>query len=297
MADRTVGELPRAPDLYDDSLLVVEQQGAANSLTGALLKRYARAGVEDYVEAAQSAAKAALEAVGRVGDSVEQAQAAQSAAQTAREGAETARKAIEDLEVSADTLPTGQPASVEKTANDGHVLLRFGLPAGKKGDRGDPGSSIEKVERTAGTGAAGTVDTYTVTLTDGSSSQFQVRHGTDGKGAGDMLSGVYDPRGLARDVYAYADGLLPVIWPLTLAAEGWTGDEAPYTQTAEVPVVLADGDRQIIHVLPDDLALWAEAGAACTGQGAGTLTFTAKERVEISLRVAVQAARKGGDGM
>lgn len=296
MADRTVGELPRAPDLYDDSLLVVEQQGAANSLTGALLKRFARAGVEDYVEAAQSAAQSALEAVARVGDSVEQAQAAQNAAQTAREGAETARKAIEDLEVSSDTLPAGQPASVEKTAKEGHVLLRFGLPTGTQGLRGEPGSSIAKIERTAGTGAAGTVDTYTITLTDGGASQFCVRNGADGQGAGDMTAAVYDPRGLARDVYAYADALLPVVWALTLAAEGWAGDEASYAQTLAVPGVLADEDAQIIHVLPGDLALWAQAGAACTGQGAGTLAFTAREKAEIHLRVAVQAARKGGDG-
>ena len=103
MADRTVGSLPRAADLYDDSLLEIEQQGAAASLEGRQLKRFAR-------------------------------------------------KAVEDMEVSAHDLPTGSPASVEKTAKDGRVLLSFGLPAGARGLPGAPGSSIQKIERTGGSG-------------------------------------------------------------------------------------------------------------------------------------------------
>lgn len=298
MADRSVGALPRAPDLYDDSLLVIEQQGAAQSLTGAQLKGFAREGVETYVEDAQAAAKAAQEAVKSVGNSVEQAQAAQSAAQTAREGAEAAQKAIEDLEVSVDTLAAGAPASVKKTAREGHVLLRFGLPTGAQGPRGLPGSSIQKIERTSGTGAAGTVDTYTVTLTDGSTTTFQVRNGRDGDGAGDMLGSVYDPQGKAQDVYAYADSLLPVIHPLTLAAEAWEGDTSPYSQTAPVPGVLAEVTAQLIQPAPaagyEDA--WSASGVRCAHQGAGTLTFTARELPEedILVNVAVQAVRKGG---
>lgn len=60
-------------------------------------------------------------------------------AAAAREGAEKARKAIEDLEVTADTLPAGMPASVEKTAGEGHVLLRFGIPQGPQGETGPQG--------------------------------------------------------------------------------------------------------------------------------------------------------------
>lgn len=132
MADRTVGELPRAPGLYDDSLLVIEQQGAARSLAGAQLKDYAREGVSEYVEDAKRAAETAQEAVKGIGDSVERAE-------TAREGAEAAQKAIEDLEVTADTLPAGTPASVEKTAREGHVLLAFGIPQGRQGETGPQG--------------------------------------------------------------------------------------------------------------------------------------------------------------
>lgn len=269
MADRTIGSLPRAAGLYDDSLLVMEQQGAAMSLSGGQIKSFAQAGVSDYVEAARKAAQ---------------------------EGAEAAREAIEDLEVTADTLLAGTPASVEKTDREGHVLLRFGLPTGEQGPKGNPGSSIQKIERTAGTGAAGTVDTYTITLTDGRTSAFQVRNGADGQGAGDMRLAVYDPRGLARDVFAYADGLLPVIHAVTLPAEGWEGEEAPFLQSVAVPGVLADETAQIIQIQPFDRALWADCGLECTGQGAGTLAFSARDKPgeALALLVSVQAARKGG---
>lgn len=305
MADRHIGALPQAAALYDDSLLVLEQQGAAASLSGAQLKRYARQGVEDYVEdakaASQAAGAAALRSESAAASAVQasqNAQAAQSAAEDAREGAERAQEAIEALEVEAVTLDTGQPASVEKTAGLGHVKLRFGLPAGKQGARGEPGSSIQKIERTAGTGAAGTVDTYTVTLTDGSTHDFQVTNGADGTGAGDMLTGVYDPRGLARDMFAYADSLLPVIHTLALPPEGWAGEEAPYTQTVPVPGVLADPAAQLIHLSPADPEAWEAAGLRCTAQGEDTLTFTARERPEgeISLLVSVQMAQGYAEG-
>lgn len=296
MADRTIGSLPRAAGIYDDSLLVMEQQGAAMSLSGEQIKGFAREGVEGYVTDAKEAAAAAQEAVKNVGAAVEDAQSARDAAQTAQAGAEAAQKAVEDMEVSVDTLPAGTSASVEKTARDGHVWLKLGVPQGIRGETGDPGSSIRKIERTAGTGAAGTVDTYTVTLTDGTTTTFQVRNGADGQGAGDMTAEVYDPQGMARDVFAYADALLPVVHALTLTAEGWTGETAPYSQTADVPGVLADPAAQVIHIQPSDRALWTECALECTGQGAGTLAFSARDKPgeAVTLLVSVQAARKGG---
>lgn len=76
---------------------------------------------------------------------------------------------------------------------------------GAPGKDGEPGNSIAKVERTGGTGAPGEVDTYTITLTDGSTTAFQVRNGADGQGAGDMVKSVYDPQGKAEDIFSYAD--------------------------------------------------------------------------------------------
>ncbi|MDE7262276.1 MAG: collagen-like protein, partial [Oscillospiraceae bacterium] len=78
-------------------------------------------------------------------------------------------------------------------------------PMGPKGDTGDAGVGIQSIERTSGTGAAGTTDTYTITMTDGSTSTFQVYNGADGTGAGDMTKSVYDPQGKNTDIFGYVD--------------------------------------------------------------------------------------------
>lgn len=51
---------------------------------------------------------------------------------------------------------------------------------GDTGERGENGVGVQSVERTAGDGSPGTVDTYTITLTDGSTSTFTVYNGADG---------------------------------------------------------------------------------------------------------------------
>lgn len=71
--------------------------------------------------------------------------------------------------------------------------------------KGADGSSIQSIERTSGTGAPGTNDTYTVTLTNGDTTTFQVYNGKDGSGSGDMTKAVYDPQGKAKDIFSYAD--------------------------------------------------------------------------------------------
>lgn len=107
------------------------------------------------------------------------------AAAQAAKAAAAARTAIENMVVEAITLATGRPATVSKELTDGVVKLVLGLPAGKQGDKGDPGSSIKSIARTAGTGAPGATDTYTVTLTDGSTTEFYVYNGADGADASD----------------------------------------------------------------------------------------------------------------
>lgn len=72
---------------------------------------------------------------------------------------------------------------------------------------GEDGASIETITRTAGTGAAGSDDTYTIALTDGRTSTFQVHNGTDGTGAGDMTTSVYDPQRKNTDIFAYVDNV------------------------------------------------------------------------------------------
>lgn len=134
---------------------------------------------------------------------------------------------------------TGAP-SVEVSASGPDTAKEFafsfhGLKGqqGIQGDKGDPGSSIASIERTAGTGAPGTRDTYTITLTDGTTSTFQVYNGADGVGAGDMTAAVYDPQGKAQDIFQYVDDHTPkdaVTVPGGGAIEMGEGlGEGPYT--------------------------------------------------------------------
>lgn len=70
---------------------------------------------------------------------------------------------------------------------------------------GIEGVGIANIEQTGGTHAPGTTDTYTITLTDGSTYSFTVYNGADGQGAGDMLKSVYDPQGRNTDIFSYVD--------------------------------------------------------------------------------------------
>ena len=73
------------------------------------------------------------------------------------------------------------------------------------GEDGKDGATIVSIKRTSGTGAAGTTDTYTVTMSDGTTGTFQVYNGADGKGSGDMLKSIYDPNNKNTDIFTYVD--------------------------------------------------------------------------------------------
>lgn len=76
---------------------------------------------------------------------------------------------------------------------------------GIQGPMGPAGSSIQKIERTSGNGAPGTTDTYTITLTNGLTTTFQVYNGKDGMGSGDMSKSIYDPQNKNQDIFKYVD--------------------------------------------------------------------------------------------
>ena len=197
-----------------------------------------------------------------------------------------------------------QAGAVVNSLNNAHIdengHLVYTSPGGSTVDLGEVvGSSIQSIERTSGTGAPGTTDTYTVTLTNGDTTTFQVYNGKDGSGSGDMTKAVYDPKGKAQDIFAYADakqakitasGILKgngaggvsaavkgtdyaapsVGVSVTLRASGWNVNAK--TQTVSVAGVTATANL-IITASPDSYMAYAEAGVRCTAQGAGTLTF------------------------
>jgi hypothetical protein len=61
---------------------------------------------------------------------------------------------------------------------------------GIQGETGETGNGIASIAKTS---TSGKVDTYTITMTDGSTATFTVTNGEDGHGAGDMLQSAYDP--------------------------------------------------------------------------------------------------------
>lgn len=75
-------------------------------------------------------------------DAASSASAAQTAAASATASANAAAASagrIENMEVSAATLPPGSEASVEKTNTDASFLLHFGIPKGEQGIQGIQG--------------------------------------------------------------------------------------------------------------------------------------------------------------
>lgn len=72
-------------------------------------------------------------------------------------------------------------------------------------------------------------------------------------GGGDMLRAVYDSKRRDRDVFDYADTKATVsTYQAVLAADGWEGESAPYTQTVEVEGMLEE-DSPIVDIVQSDL--------------------------------------------
>lgn len=201
------------------------QTGAANAQKAAESAQTGAQAAKTAAESAQEAAESAKDtAVGSSTDagqnatqaaqSAEDAAAAKSAAETAKTDAQAARDAIVNMIVEAVTLETGKPATVSKSLVDNVYKLVFGLPRGEtgaQGPQGATGNGISGIALKSGTHAPGTSDVYTITLTDGTTFDFEVYNGANGQGAGDMLASVYDPQGKRTDVFKYVDDAVKAI--------------------------------------------------------------------------------------
>lgn len=105
MADKTIGSLPQATELDEESLLVTEQLGEARSVTGALLADYAKAAAQ------QEAQKAG-----------EYAQSAEESANCANEAAKYAWEAAQGFSGVIDPI-TGQLDTVQTALDNLYNLL------------------------------------------------------------------------------------------------------------------------------------------------------------------------------
>lgn len=188
------------------------QKAAESAQTGAQAAKTAAESAQEAAESAKDAAAGSSTAAGQkaaqAAQSAEDAASAKSAAETAKTDAQAARDAIVNMIVEAVTLETGKPATVSKSLVDNVYKLAFGLPrggTGAPGPRGAPGNGISGIALKNGTHVPGTSDVYTITLTDGTTFDFEVYNGANGQGAGDMLASVYDPQGKRTDIYKYVD--------------------------------------------------------------------------------------------
>lgn len=185
------------------------QAGAQNAKTAA---ESAREAAESAKDAAAGSSTSAEQKAAQAAQSAKDAASAKSAAETAKTDAQAARDAIVNMIVEAVTLETGKPATVSKSLVDNVYNLVFGLPrgdTGAPGPKGATGNGISGIALKSGTHAPGTSDIYTITLTDGTTFDFEVYNGANGQGAGDMLASVYDPRGKRTDIYKYVDDKVP----------------------------------------------------------------------------------------
>lgn len=185
-------------------------------------------------QTAQSAAGAAEDAAGAASTAAEAASGSASQARESAAAAAESAASVDGINKTAQSWAVGgtgtregentdnakyyseQAGEVVNSLNNAHIdesgHLVYTSPDGSTVDLGEvvgkdgvDGSSIQSIERTSGTGEPGTTDTYTVTLTNGDTTIFQVYNGKDGSGSGDMTKAVYDPQGKAQDIYAYAD--------------------------------------------------------------------------------------------
>ena len=172
-----------------------EAEGSATAASGS-----ATAAASSATNAANSATTAAEEA----DDAADSADAASGAATAAAGSASTAssaattaaaaRDAIVNMELDVTTLGPDADATASGALIDGKYVLSLGIPQGQKGDTGNQGIQgvtgvgISKVEQTGGNHAAGTMDTYTIYFTDGTTTTFQIYNGANGEGSGDFLA-------------------------------------------------------------------------------------------------------------
>lgn len=162
-------------------------------------------------------------------------------------------------------------------------------PQGTKGDKGDPGAQGEKGDP-GDPGAKG----------DKGDPGDPGADGRDGVGAYQAaqsagFSGTEQAFNTA--LAAVGDKLSrPTLVSVTLLASGWTGEQAPYTQTVACAGATADTSKTILTACPnwadaDQIAAVADCRVLATAQGADTLTFTAyleKPTSDLNYQVEVQ---------
>ena len=277
------------------------------------------------------------------------AETARATAETKRVSAETARASAESTRQTNETARVSAEKSraAAETARQTAEKARNVWEEYSTGKAYAPGNKVSfngssYVCTAATTGHAPTDTAYWLLI---------AQKGADGRGAGDMLASVYDPKGMAQDVFQYADAkagaaqsaaaaytdnkikaiptpdvsgqiethnkaenahsalfakkqdkltagtdyatpeqltaLKTKAHKVSLTIAGW--NSSTKQQTVSVADVVADETAQQIIPMPAaaSMSAYNDAGIRCTGQGAGTLTFTADTVPTVAIAVYV----------
>ncbi len=207
MADATIGSLPAASEITGQDLFVLEQNGTAKKLLGAILESYINRNIVSItvtsVAATADPTASYNSETGALTLGIPRGCGIASIAKTGTAGL------VDTYTVTLDKLPSQQVATTftftVTNANgisqivpitDSHTpgtndRYAIDLTDGTtflfevyNGANGTNGVSIARVEKASGTGAGGTTDVYNVILTTGAiGGTFTVYNGSDGQGA------------------------------------------------------------------------------------------------------------------
>lgn len=219
VTEAAIGSLPGIANLYDDTLLPVEQQGEARHMTGLQWKAYAQASVAGIV---QNAAGSAAAAAGSAAAAANSAQEAANKANEAKGSADaakqysgkppiiqsgywftwnadqqkyiaTGKRSVLNFDktypsvaaMNADTSNEENTVAIISTSVNIEENARIYIFDGSKWNyladlSGFTGVGIQSITLTSGDHSPGTTDTYTVLCTDNSTYTFTVHNGATG---------------------------------------------------------------------------------------------------------------------
>ena len=209
----------------------------------------------------------------------------------------------------------GETGAVQLTAEDvgamsaseaNGIIANLLDEAKKSGDfDGDPGRGIQSIVRTAGNGAAGSVDTYTITYTDGTTGTYQVRNGANGTNGADGKDGTdgdpgADGRGIKSIARTSGNGAAGTVDTYTITyTDGTTStyqvrNGANGTNGADG----VDGDDGITPHIGDN-GNWylgdTDTGVTATGPQGPAYTLTDADKQSITAAVVAALPQYAGE--
>lgn len=261
MADKTVGELPRASTVTTTDLFVMEQAGQAKSLTGqVLINDLAKAldghgGIksitlnDDYTltfimsDDTEVQTTSVRGAPGAKGDKGTDGRAITSIEKIDTTGLVDTYK-ISFSDNTSDNFTVTNGASIKSIAKTGTSGLTDTYTVTLTDDTTSTftvtnGNGIASITLQSGTHAAGTTDTYKITFTNEEYTTFSVYNGLNGTGS---VVTVNDKNPDASGNVALTAADIPYTAEGTTTVKSEIGDRQMDTKTLEAETAIADGD-------------------------------------------------------